>query len=59
LRLDHTGTNVDVLPEMVHLLSDAEVAQISYGSQMQLAAWYTYTALICNVSLVPRVLRCA
>jgi hypothetical protein len=46
--IDSTGTNVDVLPDMIPLLTDKEVATIAYGSQIQLAAWYTYTALICT-----------
>jgi hypothetical protein len=39
---------VDVNPDVVSLLTDQEVAKISYGSKAQLAAWYTYTALICT-----------
>jgi hypothetical protein len=50
---DFTGTNVDVLPDMLPHLSDEEIATVSYGSKMQLAAWYTYTALICT-SAPPR-----
>ncbi|KAL5114147.1 hypothetical protein ACEQ8H_007944 [Pleosporales sp. CAS-2024a] len=41
-----TGTNVDVAPDVVPFLSDTEVDRISFGSKAQLAAWYTYTALI-------------
>jgi hypothetical protein len=36
--LDFTGTNVDVPPAMVPLLTDKDVATIAYGSQLQLAA---------------------
>jgi hypothetical protein len=49
--LDLTGTNVDVPPEMVPHLTSEEIATLTYGSQVQLAAWYTYTALICMLIL--------
>lgn len=42
----HAGTNVDVPAALEPGLSDIEVARIVYGSKAQLAAWYTYTALI-------------
>lgn len=42
----HDGTNVDIPPGMVDRLTDEEVAKFKKGSQFQLAAWYTYTALI-------------
>jgi hypothetical protein len=40
------------MPDVVSLLTDQEVATISYGSKAQLAAWYTYTALICKLALI-------
>jgi hypothetical protein len=40
------------MPDVVSLLTDREVATISYGSKAQLAAWYTYTALICTFAYV-------
>jgi hypothetical protein len=45
---DHKGTNVDISPDVVDLLSDSEVDQLRQGSQAQIAAWYTYTGLICK-----------
>ncbi|GME58533.1 transcriptional regulatory protein [Neofusicoccum parvum] len=40
------GTNVDVPPSSINGLTDSEIDRLRYGSKMQLAAWYSYTALI-------------
>ncbi|EKG12260.1 hypothetical protein MPH_10565 [Macrophomina phaseolina MS6] len=40
------GTNVDVSEAAIDQLTDAEIDRLAYGSKMQLAAWYSYTALI-------------
>ncbi|OJD30811.1 transcriptional regulatory protein [Diplodia corticola] len=40
------GTNVDVPPATIDGLTDPERERLRYGSKMQLAAWYSYTALI-------------
>jgi hypothetical protein len=47
--VDHDGTNVDVPAATIPLLSDNQVEIITRGSKAQLAAWYTYTALICKL----------
>ncbi|KAF2008696.1 hypothetical protein BU24DRAFT_381647 [Aaosphaeria arxii CBS 175.79] len=42
----HKGTNVDVEPSVVDLLTDSEIKAVKEGSKAQIAAWYTYTGLI-------------
>lgn len=45
---DNKGTNVDIPGDVVDLLTDDEVRRITAGSKAQIAAWYTYTGLICK-----------
>ncbi|ORY05371.1 hypothetical protein BCR34DRAFT_633053 [Clohesyomyces aquaticus] len=42
----HAGSNVDVPPGMLDCLTDSETNVIRRGSKNQLAAWYTYNALV-------------
>ncbi|KAH8900496.1 hypothetical protein GQ53DRAFT_619057, partial [Thozetella sp. PMI_491] len=43
----YSGTNVEVGARPANrTLSSDEIAQFEYGSKMELAAWYSYTALI-------------
>ncbi|KAF4548084.1 Hypothetical protein D9617_32g092040 [Elsinoe fawcettii] len=40
------GQNVDLLPSMIEKLTAADIARITWGSKVELAAWYSYITLI-------------
>ncbi|ORY62398.1 uncharacterized protein BCR38DRAFT_301466, partial [Pseudomassariella vexata] len=46
-----TGTNVDVATGAISSLSDSVVRELEYGSKVQLAAWYSYTALLWSIKV--------
>jgi hypothetical protein len=48
---------VDVPLSLVNNLSKEDEASVRWGSKCQLAAWYTYTALICQSSRPTRIIR--
>jgi hypothetical protein len=44
---DYTGTNVEAsVVQQTRTLTPDEIRTYTFGSQEQLAAWYSYTALI-------------
>lgn len=42
----HEGSNVDFHQAQVDAFDKEQIAQVTYGSKMELLAWYTYTGLI-------------
>ncbi|KAF2221192.1 hypothetical protein BDZ85DRAFT_302523, partial [Elsinoe ampelina] len=40
------GQNVDLSPAMIEKLTEADIARITWGSKVELAAWYSYITLI-------------
>ncbi|GKT62747.1 cation diffusion facilitator 1 protein [Colletotrichum tofieldiae] len=46
VRSDRYGSNVDLTPAQISVLSDEEVARLVAGSKFQQVAWYSYTAYL-------------
>ncbi|EAT79141.1 hypothetical protein SNOG_13694 [Parastagonospora nodorum SN15] len=42
-----TGTNNNVTPANINLLTDKDVTNLTLGSKVQLVAWYEYITFIC------------
>jgi len=41
-----TGTILEIPPDVANQLSDSQITRFIHGSKCELAAWYSYTALI-------------
>ncbi|RKK89675.1 hypothetical protein BFJ68_g16655 [Fusarium oxysporum] len=43
---DSNGTSIDLTENQINVLSDPEIDRLVYGSKLQEAAWYCYTAYL-------------